>query len=165
FNESDMINSQASNLINSLPYRFLGLSGRTTYGYDNRYFFEANFGYSGSENFHPDRRYGFFPSVAIGWVLSEEPFLEPLKNIFQLAKIRLSHGEVGNSQLDVSNDRRFAYISTIDSKTGYSFGIGRNNNYSGYDVGEYGVNVSWETATKTNLGLDLMTANNALNIQ
>ena len=163
YNQSDMINSQASDFINSLPYRFLGVSGRATYGYDNRYFVEANFGYNGAENFAPDMRYGFFPSFGLGWVLSEEKFFEPWKDAVQMAKIRFSHGLVGNSQIDAN--RRFAYMSTIASQTGYSFGKDMNNNYSGYDIGEYGVNVQWETAEKTNIGLDITTLSNALTFQ
>jgi len=163
YNQSDMINTQASNFLNSLPYRFLGVSARGTYGYDNRYFLEANFGYNGAENFAPGNRFGFFPSVGLGWVASEEKFFEPLREAIQIMKFRFSHGIVGNSQIDAN--RRFAYMSTIDSKTGYSFGEDMSNNYGGYDVGEYGVTVQWETSRKTNLGLDLTTFNNALNLQ
>lgn len=167
FNKSDLLNSQASNFINSLPYRYMGLSGRATYSYDNRYFAEANFGYNGSENFAPDNRYGFFPSFGVAWVISEEPFFENLKDNFQLAKLRFSHGKAGNSRIMLgSTEYRFAYISTIQSTTGYNFGLNRNNNFgTGYNIGEYGVNVTWETSIKSNLGLDLQTRNNALNLQ
>ena len=58
----------------ALPYRQQGLAGRVTYGFDKRYLFEANFGYNGSENFAAGKRFGFFPSVAVGWVISNEPF-------------------------------------------------------------------------------------------
>jgi len=163
YNQSDMINSQASDFINSLPYRFLGVSGRATYGYDNRYFIEGNFGYNGAENFAPDMRFGFFPSFGLGWVLSEEEFFKPFKDVVQMAKFRFSHGLVGNSQIDA--DRRFVYMSTVASTTGYSFGEDMNNNYSGYDIGEYGVSAQWETAKKTNIGLDFTTLNNALTLQ
>lgn len=163
FNKSDRLNSQASNFINSLPYRFLGFSGRTTYGYDSRYFLELNFGYNGSENFTPKRRYGFFPSVGLGWAISEERFFEPLSDVFDLLKLRVSHGKVGNSQID--GDRRFAYITTIDTKTGYNFGRERNNSWDGLNVGEYGVDVTWETALKSNLGIDVYAWNNSLNLQ
>ncbi|MFT3903775.1 MAG: TonB-dependent receptor [Niabella sp.] len=167
FNKSDMLNSQASTFINSLPYRYMGLSGRGTYSYDNRYFGEVNFGYNGSENFAPDNRYGFFPSFGVAWALSEEKFLKGLKDVFQLAKIRFSHGKVGSSKIMIeSTEYRFAYISTINSTTGYNFGKSRNNNFAtGYNIGEYGVNVTWETSYKSNLGLDLQTRNNALNFQ
>ncbi|WP_207436040.1 SusC/RagA family TonB-linked outer membrane protein [Sabulibacter ruber] len=162
YNQSDMLNSQAGDFNSSLPYRYMGVSGRGTYGYDSKYFLELNFGYNGSENFAPAKRFGFFPSVGLGWVVSEEKFFEPLSRIFPMAKFRFSHGIVGNSQI---TGRRFAYVSTIGSTTGYSFGKDRGNNYEGYDIGEYGVDVSWETATKTNLGLDLYSLNSDLNLQ
>ncbi len=166
FNKSDMLNSQAGDLITSLPYRFLGVSGRGTYSYDDRYFAEVNFGYNGSENFAPQNRFGFFPSMGVAWVLSEEKFFEGLKDKFQLAKIRFSHGKVGSSKiLSGESELRFAYISTIKPGTGYSFGKDRGNTFDGYNIGEYGVNVTWETSLKSNLGFDLQTVNNELNFQ
>lgn len=74
FNQSDEINTKASNVEEALPYRFRGLAGRFTYSFDDRYFGEFNFGYNGSENFAPNHRYGFFPSVGLGWVITNEPF-------------------------------------------------------------------------------------------
>ncbi|MCC9167912.1 SusC/RagA family TonB-linked outer membrane protein [Pontibacter harenae] len=162
YNQSDMLNSQAGDFNSSLPYRYMGVSGRGTYGYDNKYFLELNFGYNGSENFAPSKRFGFFPSVGLGWVVSEEKFFEPISGVFPMAKLRFSHGIVGNSQI---TGRRFAYLSTVGSTTGYSFGKDRGNNYGGYDIGEYGVDVSWETATKTNVGIDLYSLNSDLNLQ
>ncbi|PRD47665.1 SusC/RagA family TonB-linked outer membrane protein [Sphingobacterium haloxyli] len=166
YNQSDELNSQAGDLTASLPYRFLGLAGRATYGYDNRYFIDANFGYNGSENFAPDHRFGFFPSGGVAWVLSEEPFFEPLKDAVNLFKLRFSHGKVGNSQI---TGRRFAYLSTISTSSsgGYLFGRDRGNDafLRSHNIGDYGVNVTWETATKSNLGLDLQVLNNALNVQ
>ena len=76
FNQSDEINTKASNVEEALPYRFRGLAGRFTYSFDNRYFGEFNFGYNGSENFAPNHRYGFFPSVGLGWVITNEPFFK-----------------------------------------------------------------------------------------
>ena len=166
FNKSDMLNSQASNLINSLPYRYIGVSGRATYSFADKYFVEANFGYNGSENFAPQNRFGFFPSAGLAWVFSEESFFSGLKETFPLAKLRFSHGKVGSSKLITgSTETRFAYISTINNITGYSFGKDRGNNFSGLNIGEYGVNVTWETSTKSNIGLDLQTKNNEFNFQ
>jgi len=76
FNQSDEINTKASNVEEALPYRFRGLAGRFTYSFDDRYFGEFNFGYNGSENFAPNHRYGFFPSVGLGWVITNEPFFK-----------------------------------------------------------------------------------------
>ena len=85
--------------VKALPYRHQGIAGRITYNFDNRYFIEGNFGYNGSENFSPNHRFGFFPAGAIGWLLSEEPFFEPLKDIFDMVKFKASYGIVGNDKI------------------------------------------------------------------
>ncbi|QNL49560.1 TonB-dependent receptor [Olivibacter sp. SDN3] len=162
FNQSDYINSQAGDLIGSLPYRYRGIAGRATYDYANRYLLELNFGFNGSENFLPSKRYGFFPSVGLGWVFSEEPFFESLKNAIPLGKIRFSRGVVGNADI---GGRRFAYIGTVGDTDGYHFGDQYNNEYWGRDIEEYAVDVTWEKALKTNVGIDLNTLGGALNLQ
>ena len=165
YNQSDEVNTQATTLENSLPYRFMGLAGRSTYAYDEKYFFELNFGYNGSENFDPDHRFGFFPSGGIGWVISNEKFFEPIVPVVQFAKLRFTYGLVGNSNIN-SGDRRFAYIPTVDDAApGYNFGSDMDQSYTGKSIGEYKSNVSWETSAKMNIGLDFMTFNNKLNVQ
>lgn len=156
------MNTLATSLETALPYRFRGLAGRYTYAYSERYFAEFNFGYNGSENFNPDKRYGFFPSFGLGWVISNERFFEPLKNAVQFMKIRATWGKVGNAKI---TGRRFAYLSTVDSVTGYTFGDSQKVSYSGLAIGDEGVDVSWETARKYNLGIDIITLGNNLNIQ
>lgn len=162
FNQSDEMNTLATTLETALPYRFRGLAGRYTYAYDERYFSEFNFGYNGSENFNPDKRYGFFPSFGIGWVISNEHFFDPLKKVLQFMKLRATWGKVGNAKI---TGRRFAYLPTVDSVTGYTFGDSQKVSYSGLAIGDEGVDVSWETAQKFNLGLDIITLGNDLNIQ
>ncbi len=162
YNQSDEINTLAANLESSLPYRFRGIAGRTTYGYKNKYFAELNFGYNGSENFLPEKRYGLFPSIGLGWIISEENLFKPLKEVVQMAKFRFSHGLVGNSNI---GGRRFAYLGTVAEYGGaYQFGV-TPQAYGGVDIGEYGVDVTWETSKKTNFGLDLWTVKNSLNVQ
>lgn len=162
YNQSDKLNTQATDVVSSLPYRFRGLAGRATYGFDDRYFIEFDFGYNGSENFAPQNRYGFFPSIGAGWVVSKEKFFEPLKGAVQLLKFRFSHGKVGNSQID---GRRFAYIATVDNTSGYTFGENMDNSYSGKDIGDYAADVTWEVAKKTNLGIDLDVLHGKLSLQ
>jgi len=162
FNQSDELNTEASDLITSLPYRFRGLAGRAAYGYANKYFLEFDFGYNGSENFAPQNRYGFFPSIGASWVISEEKFFQSFQNAIQLFKLRFSYGIVGNS--DISG-RRFAYIATVANVGGYTFGQALENNYSGVDIGEYAVDVTWETAKKANLGLNIEALNGKINLQ
>ena len=77
----------------------MGIAGRASYTYDNRYIAEFNFGYNGSENFAKGYRFGFFPSVAIGYLLSEEKFMEPYKDTFSKIKFRGSFGLTGNDGL------------------------------------------------------------------
>lgn len=166
YNQSDYIDNFNNDFIGSLPYRLRGLAGRGTYGFKERYLLELNFGYNGSENFLPTKRYGFFPSVGLGWVVSNEPFFGNLNNVFPVAKFRFSHGQVGNADI---GGRRFAYIGTVGGGSGnYTFGRDWNNHFDGLDIGEYAVDVTWEKATKTNFGIDLDTRvapNNMLNIQ
>lgn len=136
-----------------LPFRNQGIAGRASYSYARRYIVEFNFGYNGSENFARGKRYGFFPSVAAGWLLSEETFMEQFKRTFSKIKLRGSYGLVGNDNL---GGRRFAYITTIDDTGGYRWGV--NNDYyrAGRWEGDYGnPNLTWETVVKANLGLEL----------
>lgn len=137
------------------PYRHEGIAGRFSYTYDSRYVAEFNFGYNGSENFAPGHRFGFFPSGAIGWIASNESFWAPLVPHIEKLKIRASVGKAGN---DAISGRRFAYVTTVNAGAdGYNFGP--TNNYSagsGITEGEIGVtNLTWETATKYNLGLEV----------
>ena len=136
-----------------VPYRRMGIAGRASYTYDNRYIAEFNFGYNGSENFSAGKRFGFFPSMAVGWLLSEEKFMERYKQTFSKIKLRGSWGLAGNDQL---SGRRFAYITTIESGSNYKWGVNKDYSLSGWHEGHYGVpNLTWETVEKTNIGLEL----------
>ncbi|MFD2885353.1 SusC/RagA family TonB-linked outer membrane protein [Chitinophaga cymbidii] len=154
FNQSDYINGDANDLVSSIPFRIRGLSGRVTYGFDNRYFTEVNFGYNGSENFTPKRRYGFFPSFGAGWVVSNEKFFETLKDAVPHLKFRYTWGISGNS----NTNSRFLFMTRInnDGVGGYQFGIpGSTVGYGGYEEGQVGSDVSWETAERQNLGFEI----------
>lgn len=136
------------------PYRHQGLSGRISYNYDNRYVAEFNFGYNGSENFAKGHRYGFFPSGAIGWLISEEPFFKAWKPVVSTLKLRASLGLTGNDNI---GGRRFAYITTINSDAdGYTWGYTGGFSRTGVTEGEVGVeNLSWETVRKANVGIEI----------
>ncbi|QDH81651.1 TonB-dependent receptor [Echinicola soli] len=162
FNSTDRISATAGDLIGSIPYRGLGAVGRFNYGYDDRYIAELSFGYNGAENFAPDERFGFFPSGAVGWVLSNEDFFGDADKVFQYFRLRASYGIVGNSNID---GRRFAYIPTVANTGGYSYGQDRGNYIGGLDIGEYAANVTWETETDVNLGIEFTTLNDALNME
>lgn len=161
YNQSDRTEAFAGNFIDAIPYRYQGVAARATYGYDERYLLELNLGYNGSETFSKESRFGYFPSYGVGWVASNESFFKPLKNTVQFLKFRGSYGIVGNSSI---GGRRFAYISTVATTTGYSFGKNTSNDYGGLDVGDYAVDVTWERAKKTNLGIELRTLKEALSI-
>ena len=156
---SAMLLAQRSNYDNGdkLPYRNQGIAGRASYTYDNRYVAEFNFGYNGSENFAPGKRYGFFPSAAIGWVISEEPFMDRVRNVISNLKIRASYGQTGNASL---SGRRFAYLSTVtddwNTLKGYHWGTSADKNYNGMAEGDFGVsNLTWEKVNKANIGLEI----------
>lgn len=143
------------NLLGNLPYRKQGLAGRITYGYANKYLFEANFGYNGSENFAKGNRFGFFPSVAVGYNVSEERFWIPLKSYIPFFKLRASYGLVGNDQI---GGTRFAYMSNIYMTGGPSYTTGINQDYSKsgpkYEQFE-NKGITWEVGQKLNLGIDM----------
>lgn len=154
-----LYNQQAYDDGSIQDYRKQGIAGRLSATYDNRYVAEFNFGYNGSENFAKGKRFGFFPSVAVGWLLSEEPFMETLKPIFHKIKFRASIGQAGDDNI---GGRRFAYLGTlITDAQGYIWGTTGQRNYNrdgakGITEGEIGVdNLTWETVTKSNLGVEL----------
>lgn len=138
----------------SLPYRNMGIAGRLTYAYNDKYFIEGNMGYNGSENFSPGKRFGIFPAGAIGWLLSNEKFYEPIAHVMDLFKVKASYGIVGNDQ--IGGGRRFIYEATIaDGVPGYQFGQTGQYNPGGMRIGEWpNANVGWEEAKKMNLGLE-----------
>ena len=99
-----------TDFFSSLPQRKQGIAGRASYSYDGRYFAEVKFGYNGSENFAKGHRFGFFPSVALGYNISNEKFWEPIRSAISNLKIRGSWGLVGN---DATNAGRFAYMEDL----------------------------------------------------
>ncbi|HMR20034.1 MAG TPA: SusC/RagA family TonB-linked outer membrane protein, partial [Sphingobacterium sp.] len=161
------LNARANSLQLSLPSRNLGLSGRATYSYDRRYFAEFNFGYNGSERFHEDLRWGFFPSAGVAWSISNEKFWEPLKDKISNFRLRATYGLVGNDEIGRDDDR-FFYLSEVDmnnSARGFTFGERANHSRDGINVTRYAnPNISWETSYKTNLAVELGLFN-AVNIQ
>ena len=140
-------------IIASIPKRNLAYSGRFTYAYEDRYLLEANWGYTGSENFEKGKQFGFFPAFSAGWVISEEPFMRKIAPWLNMLKIRGSYGEVGN---DLIGGRRFPYIGLVNVNGGYAFGEYGTNFITGYRNGTIGTpSLTWEVAKKYNLGIDL----------
>ena len=147
----------------SLPYRNLGLAGRLTYDFDTRYFLEWNFGYNGSERFSEEHRFGFFPSIAAGYLVSNEKFFEPIKKVITKLKLKASYGLVGNDEIGRSSDR-FFYLSEVNmnnSGRGYVFGNERGYSKTGVSISRYAdPNITWEKSYKQNYGVELTLFNN-----
>lgn len=149
--QRDYVNSTAGSSISSLPYRKQGLAFRATYSYKDRYMVEYNMGYNGSENFPKGHRFGVFPAIAVGYMLTNEPWwgLEAVNAL----KIRGSIGLVGSEALPGGN--RFAYLSTYGGGLGgYQFGMngvyfgGTGEDQEGLD------NLTWEKGLKKNIGFE-----------
>lgn len=151
------LTGNAESLQLSLPSRNEGVSGRFTYGYDNRYLIEYDFGYNGSERFAAKNRFGFFPSIGGGWVVSNEKFFQPLLNTVSNLKFRFTYGLVGNDQIGNSTDR-FFYLSQVKLDGGNVGDFGTNFSYSRptVSISRYeNDNITWERSRQTNLGMDL----------
>lgn len=162
FNRRDYKDLTASSSIKNLPYRQQGLAGRFTYDYAHRYMAEFNFGYNGSENFAPGKRYGLFPSLSLGWVITEEPWLKSLVSDNVYLKLRGSYGVVGNDQI---GGDRFLYVSTVNYTWGRIFGATQEYRQGIFEGKIAAPNVTWEKSYKTDIGFDLRLFKESLSIQ
>lgn len=144
--------SVGTNNLNSIPVRYQGVSSRLTYGYKDTYMVDVNFGYTGSENFQPGKQYGFFPSIAGGWVPSNYDFVKEKMPWISFLKFRGSYGTVGNDR--ISNDQRFPYLTVVNDYITFPWGSSAlseavNESIIGAD------NLQWEKALKANIGMEL----------
>ena len=149
----------ADNLQLSLPYINIGLAGRVAYNFNSRYFGEFTFGYNGSERFSENNRWGFFPSGALGWMVSNEEFFEPLKDVFSQFKFKGSYGMSGQDQIGSGNDR-FYYLSDVNMNAGRNVNWGTQMNYNpgGVSFNRYANDqIGWETSYKMNVGFEATT--------
>lgn len=144
-----------------LDYRNQGLAGRVDYSYKQRYFVDLTAGYSGSENFAPGKRYGLFPAVALGWVLSEEAFLKTNPAINYL-KLRASYGLAGNGDIGGSRFPFESFYSRNLTSGGYSFGSTPAVTNSATELNLGNPDITWETIRMLNGGFDLRLLDNAL---
>ena len=152
-----------NSLYQSIPKGYVGLVGRVTYDYDTKYLLDFNIGRNGSENFAPGKRYGTFPSVSLGWIPSMEPWWQPIGNVISYLKLRGSYGIVGN---DNTNGARFLYLpgawqfytgaTTVNPQNrGANFGTSGGWLQAVKELTTGNPNVTWETATKINVGADV----------
>ncbi len=158
FNMRNYLDANSASLFSTLPYKQQSLSGRLTYDYDNRYFAEANLGYTGSENFEPGHRFGLFPAMAIGWVPSNEKWWKPMSKVISFLKIRYSNGVVGN---DSSGDR-FSYFTKIGGGNDYSTYWRRNGASGGLAYSNYGYKAQWSKIHKHDVGIEINFLNDDL---
>jgi TonB-linked SusC/RagA family outer membrane protein len=158
FTVREMHNGTTNDFQLSLPHRNIGLAGRFTYSFDSRYFIETNFGYNGSERFHSSQRWGFFPSIGGGYIVSNEKFWEPLKNVVSKLKLKATYGLVGNDAIGRDEDR-FFYMSQLnmnDGGRGYDMGDDYGFHRNGISISRYADNdITWEISRKTNFGIEL----------
>ena len=152
-----------NSLYQSIPKGYVGLVGRVTYDYDTKYLLDFNIGRNGSENFAPGKRYGTFPSISLGWIPSMEPWWQPIGNVISYLKLRGSYGIVGN---DNTNGARFLYLpgawqfytgaTTVNPQNrGANFGTSGSWLQAVKELTTGNPNVTWETATKINVGADV----------
>ncbi len=152
YNHSIKRNTLGGSATTSLPYKNQGVAGRITYALKDRYFAEVNVGYNGSENFAPGHRFGFFPAISAGYMISEEDFWAPIKNTVNMFKFKGSYGKVGNDQI---GGDRWLYLPTVISGNYATLGETGGNGGYGLAIGRpENLNFSWEEETKLNLGVE-----------
>lgn len=174
YNQSSKIKTVGlgDDLKQGIARRNQGLAGRFTYNWNYRYFIDFNFGYTGSENFAAGHRFGFFPAISGAWNIAEESLIKKHLKWMNMFKIRYSYGKVGNDNL---GNTRFPYLYDIETMTkkdgdktvdtgGYNFGDYTFDRY--YGGMRYSSlsspNVTWEIATKHDLGIDFSFFNDKL---
>ena len=175
YNQSKEYYFGADVTYNDIPRTYVGFVGRVTYDWKNRYMAEVNFGYNGSENFAPGKRFGAFPAGSVGWVMSDEKFFKPLKPWVSFLKLRASWGLVGNDKV---SSYRFMYIpdtynvnqSALFERTGkdtgafgYNFGVENSTTSKGaVEAAKNNADVTWEKAFKQDYGFDMYFFNDRL---
>ena len=137
---------------NNQDYSIRSLFGRLTYNFNERYLFEANLRYDGSSRFSPEKRWGVFPSLSAGWVLSEEPFWAPLRNVAGLVKLRASWGQLGNN--GIGNYEWLNFYSAANY-------VLNETAVAGLAYSAFGnPDITWETTNVLNIGADITLFNN-----
>ena len=162
FNQQSKLLYPKGTLEDAIPYRMMGIAGRATYSWKDRYFAEFNIGYNGAENFSPKHRFGTFPAFGVGWVVSNEKLWQPLSKAVSFLKIRYTDGKVGNSEV---SDRRFMYLDQMKENGDYGYKFGPNGTkWAGYETVNMAVDLIWEESRKQDLGIDLKLFNDDLSI-
>ena len=127
---------------NETDYTFDSLFGRVTYTYDNKYLFKASIRRDGSSRFGENNRYGTFPALSAGWIISEEQFLQE-NNIVSFLKVKGSWGKLGNAEIGNFGSRQLFEPNSYNLKTGLSFLQAGN------------ANLTWEKSSQVDLGFEI----------
>ncbi|MDR0574426.1 MAG: TonB-dependent receptor [Tannerella sp.] len=141
--------SESNSNLSAIPVRYQGVSSRFTYGFRDTYMVDFNFGYTGSENFQPGKQYGFFPSIALGWIPTSYEWIQDKASWLSFFKIRASHGIVGNDRI---TNRRFPYLTMVNVSNVSPWGSAGTEGVSESIVGAN--NLIWENSIQSNLGID-----------
>lgn len=141
--------NEGTNNLSAIPLRYQGVSSRFTYGFRDTYMVDFNFGYTGSENFQPGRQYGFFPSIALGWVPSNYNFMQDELPWISFLKFRGSYGTVGNDRI---SSRRFPYLTMVNRGSASPWGSAGVESITESTIGAD--NLQWERALKANFGIE-----------
>ncbi|MGL4805333.1 MAG: SusC/RagA family TonB-linked outer membrane protein [Bacteroidales bacterium] len=153
YNHKIHVRTQEEDKFKSLPYKNQGIAARATYAFADKYFAEFNMGYNGSENFARGHRFGFFPAGAIGWMMSNEKWWEPMSKSVDMLKLKASYGKVGNDA--IGGGRRWMYEPTIIKGGSWNYGETGGEGGEGIRIGDVeNLNVSWEEALKFNAGIE-----------
>ncbi|MDE1192081.1 MAG: TonB-dependent receptor [Arachidicoccus sp.] len=160
YNQLSSVNPYSTSYTAYIPHHQQNYAAKAAYSYKNTYLFEFNLGYNGSEDYAPNKRFGWFPAPGIGWLVSNESFFKPISNVFQYFKIRYTDGLSGAPGTGL----RFGYLTLVATNTGASFGTtGAYTSYgSGINISQYGTNVQWAVSHTRDLGIDFHTVNDHL---
>jgi TonB-linked SusC/RagA family outer membrane protein len=137
----------------------LSILGRVVYSYDDRYLLTASFRRDGSSRFSPAHRYGNFPSIALGWNISNEEFFKPLTNTISQLKLRSSYGILGNQEM-----ADYQYMATIGTNLNYVIGADQHKWYGAIQRALVDPNIKWENTSTFNVGVDVGFLDNSLTL-
>ncbi|PYF75156.1 SusC/RagA family TonB-linked outer membrane protein [Pedobacter nutrimenti] len=152
YNQNSYIQNDNGVAGSSIPANFRGITLRTGYDFKQKYLFEFNAAYNGTDKFVGQKRYGWFPALSAGWNIAEESFFKKNIPVVNLFKIRGSYGLVGSDNI---GDSKFVYDQVYTNDGSYSFGQ-QHNNYNGIKEGALGNdNITWEKEKKADVGLDV----------
>jgi len=140
-------------------HTILSYFGRVNYDYAGKYMLTATLRMDGSSRFGNENKFGYFPSVSAGWILSNESFFDNLPDFFNFAKLRLSWGQNGNEEIG-----DFKYTSVMGNGSIYFFGAGQTQYNGVVPIAIANPSLRWETSEQTDFGLDFGFLNNSLTL-